>query len=159
MLDKIKAFFEDNLAPAEATASANSASGSLPVQLASCALLLEMVRIDKQTAVVEEQTLLKAMQQTFHIDSTQANKLVELAHDELEQSTDYFQFTSLINEYFSQAQKIEVIEAMWQIAYSDHEIDAHERHLMRKIGALLHVPHGDHMAAKARGKEKAGAPE
>lgn len=155
MLDKIKAFFDDNLSPIEAADRGGSRSAQA-VQLASCALLLEMVRIDKQTAVVEEQTLRTAMQRTFAIDSDQADRLIQLAHDELEQSTDYFQFTSLINEQFNQAQKIEVIEAMWQIAYSDHEIDAHERHLMRKIGALLHVPHGDHMAAKARGKEKAG---
>lgn len=155
MLDKIKAFFDDNLSPIDAAGTGGSRSAQ-SVQLASCALLLEMVRIDKQTAVVEEQTLLAAMQRTFEIDTDQASKLVELAHDELEQSTDYFQFTSLINQQFSQTQKIEVIEAMWQVAYSDHEIDAHERHLMRKIGALLHVPHGDHMAAKTRGKEKAG---
>lgn len=158
MLDKIKAFFDDNLSPVDVTESGGSRSAQA-VQLASCALLLEMVRIDKQTAVVEEQTLLAAMQRTFDVDASQASKLIQLAHDELEQSTDYFQFTSLINEKFSHAQKIEVIEAMWQIAYSDHEIDAHERHLMRKIGALLYVPHGDHMAAKTRGKEKAGAPD
>jgi len=158
LLDKIKAFFEDNLSPVQ-TEGGSYRHTVQAVQLASCALLLEMVRIDKQTTIVEEQTLLAAMQRTFELDAKQADRLLELARDELEQATDYFHFTSLINEQFSQAQKIEVIEAMWQIAYSDHEIDAHERHLMRKIGALLHVPHGDHMAAKSRAKEKAGAPD
>jgi len=130
MLAKIKALFDDNLTPAGGPEPGAHRSAQA-VQLASCALLLEMVRIDKQTAVVEEKTLLTAMQRTFNISAEQADRLVQLAHEELEQSTDYFQFTSLINEQFSQAQKIEVIEAMWQIAYSDHEIDAHERHLMR----------------------------
>lgn len=155
MLDKIKAFFEDNLSPANPAGLARSEPAAAhAVQLASCALLLEMVRIDAESAEVEEQTLMAAMQRTMGVTIQEAQALIDLAREELEQSTDYFQFTSLINEHFTQEQKIDVIEAMWQIAYSDEKIDAHERHLMRKIGALLHVPHGDHMAAKARGQQK-----
>ncbi|MGH1359229.1 MAG: TerB family tellurite resistance protein [Burkholderiaceae bacterium] len=156
MLDRIKAFFDQNLAPALGGSTPSGQNNAGRVQLASCALLLEMVRIDSETSVVEQQTVLKAMRLTFNLDEKEAQSLVALAQEELVQSTDYFQFTSLINEHFSQEQKIEVIEAMWQVAYSDHSIDAHERHLMRKISSLLHVPHGDHMAAKSRGKARAG---
>lgn len=156
MLDKIKAFYDQNLAPAIGGSGPAGPDATHRVQLASCALLLEMVRIDSDTAIVEQQTVLSAMRVTFKIDEQEAHSLMALAQDELVQSTDYFQFTSLINEHFTHEQKIEVIEAMWQVAYSDQSIDAHERHLMRKIGSLLHVPHGDHMAAKSRGKGKAG---
>lgn len=150
MLDKIKTFFEENLAPM--AQGSDPAVSAHRVQLASCALLLEMVRIDSDTSVVEQQTVLKAIRQSFDLSEQEAQTLMSLAAQELEQSTDYFQFTSLINQHFSPQQKIEVIEAMWRVAYSDKTIDAHERHLMRKIGSLLHVPHGDHMAAKARAK-------
>ena len=153
MLDKIKAFFEQNLAPV--ASGADQADATHRVQLASCALLLEMVRIDSDTSVVEQQTVVNAIRESFDLSDQEAQTLISLAEQELDQSTDYFQFTSLINQHFSPEQKIEVIEAMWQVAYSDQTIDAHERHLMRKISSLLHVPHGDHMAAKARGKARA----
>ena len=157
MLDKIKAFFEDHLAhDAGSGGGSRSAKGERAVQLASCALLLEMMRIDQESKLVEEQALRTAIQQTTQLDASAVDELIALAQAELDESVDYFQFTSLINEHFSPAQKLEVIEAMWLIAYSDHTIDAHERHLMRKISSLLYIQQGDHMAAKARARARAG---
>jgi len=72
------------------------------------------------------------------------------------QATDYFQFTSLINRHFSMDQKIRVIELMWSVAWADDELSPHERHLMRKIIDLLHVPHGDAVAAQARVRAERG---
>ena len=121
MLDKIKAFFEDHLAhDAGSGGGSRSAKGERAVQLASCALLLEMMRIDQESKLVEEQALRTAIQQTTQLDESAVDELIALAQAELDESVDYFQFTSLINEHFSPAQKLEVIEAMWLIAYSDH---------------------------------------
>ena len=157
MLDKIKTFFEAHLSLDPAHAGGRPTGGDAnAVRLASCALLLEMMRIDHKSAVVEEQTVREAIRRTMHLTGQEVSELIELAQAELDHSTDYFQFTSLINEHFTPAQKLDVIGAMWEIAYSDQTIDAHERHLMRKMEALLHVPHGDHMAAKARAKARIG---
>jgi uncharacterized tellurite resistance protein B-like protein len=51
---------------------------------------------------------------------------------------------------------LKVIEGMWAVAWADAEISAHERHLMRKIVDLLHVPHADAVAAQARARETSG---
>jgi uncharacterized tellurite resistance protein B-like protein len=45
---------------------------------------------------------------------------------------------------------------MWSVAWADDELSPHERHLMRKIVDLLHVPHGDAAAAQARARGGAG---
>jgi uncharacterized tellurite resistance protein B-like protein len=58
-----------------------------------------------------------------------------------------------MNDQFSQAQKIQVVESMWQVAYADGHIDAHENHLISKIAGLLHVTHGEYIAAKLHAKE------
>jgi uncharacterized tellurite resistance protein B-like protein len=79
--------------------------------------------------------------------------VIDLAEAEVKQATDYFQFTSLVNRHFTQEQKQSVIELMWQVAYADAEISAHENHLMRRIAELLHITHGDYIAAKMRAKE------
>ena len=60
-----------------------------------------------------------------------------------------------MNEQFSQAQKILVIELMWQVAYADGQLDANENHLISKVAGLLHVTHGEYIAAKMRAKEAA----
>jgi uncharacterized tellurite resistance protein B-like protein len=41
---------------------------------------------------------------------------------------------------------------MWQVAYADGVISAHENHLMRKIADLLYIPHSDYITAKMSAK-------
>ena len=85
---------------------------------------------------------------------------VLVAEQEVRQASDRFQFTSLINEQFSQAQKILVIEMMWRVAYADAVLTGSEQQTVRKIAELLHVPHGDYIHAKMRARAAAGlAPE
>ena len=49
-----------------------------------------------------------------------------------------------------------MIENMWQVAYADANLDAHENQLISKVAGLLHVTHGEYIAAKMRAKEDAG---
>ena len=72
-------------------------------------------------------------------------------------ANDYFSFSSLMNDSFTQEQKIQVVGFMWQVAYADGSIDENENHLISKIAGLLHVKHGDYIAAKMRAKEDAQA--
>ena len=60
-----------------------------------------------------------------------------------------------MNEHFTQAQKIHVVELMWQVAYADGHLDANENHLISKIAGLLHVTHGEYIAAKLHAKQAA----
>ena len=76
-----------------------------------------------------------------------------LAAEEARLATDYFQFTSLINKSFSAEQKVQVIEYLWQVAYADGHLDAHEQHFMRKIADLLYVSHADYVGAKQRARQ------
>ena len=58
-----------------------------------------------------------------------------------------------MNRHFTAPQKLAIVEMMWRIAYADAALSAHENHLMRKIGDLLHIPHGDLIAAKMRAQQ------
>ena len=61
-----------------------------------------------------------------------------------------------MNAQFTQAQKIQVVEYMWQVAYADGHLDAHENHVISKVAGLLHVTHGEYIAAKLHAKQAAG---
>ncbi len=50
-----------------------------------------------------------------------------------------------------------LVEALWQVAYADDHLDAHEQHTISKVAGLLHVTHGEYIAAKMRAKEAAQA--
>jgi uncharacterized tellurite resistance protein B-like protein len=132
-----------------------AASGDEPhrLQLATAALLVEVVRGDGGIDADERAVLEAAIATKFSLAPAEAAELIDLAEQEARLANDSFQFTSLINRSFSQAQKLRVVELMWEVAYADARLSAHEQHVLRKLAELLHVPHGDYIAAKIRARD------
>ena len=148
MLSTIRDFFERNIAGAPA-------QDGHSIELATAALLVEVMRIDAGTTAAERAAVQRAIREKFGLSEAETSALIALAEEEMRNATDYYQFTSLINQRFSQAQKERVLELMWRVAYADSVIDAHEQHLMRKIAALLHLPDSAYIAAKLRARDAA----
>ncbi len=144
MLANIKRFFE-NLSP-DIPPSQEQQQHAL--QLAVCVLLVEMGRVDGKMSNQEFQRLCEIMDRQFSLTSEEKQELTELAQQELNEATDYYQFTAVLNKHFSPEEKLKVIEHLWEIAYVDEKIDAHEEHYLRKIHSLLHISHSQFMQAK-----------
>lgn len=146
MLTALRRFFDEHIAAGE-----DAPPDEHRLQVATAALLAEVMRLDGQ-AEPERLAVLKAVQRNFGLSDEEARTLVELAENEAREAVDYYQFTSLINRSFSAGQKVHIVELMWQVAYADATLSAHEQHVMRKIADLLYVAHGDYIAAKLRAK-------
>lgn len=151
MLKAIADFFERQLGGSGAHARPQHT-----IELATAALLAEMARVDGEISPRERETALRAVREKLGLSQAEADELFTLAEQEARQATDYFQFTSLINRHFDADQKARVIELMWRVALVDDEIDAHERHLIRRIADLIHVPHADFVHAQRRAQESRG---
>ena len=150
MLNTIRAFFDRNIG-----GPANSVAERHSIQLATAALLVEVVRSDAAIEPREQQVVLRAVREKFGLSADEAQTLFRLAEEEVRTANDYYQFTSLINRQFSQQQKLRVIELMWEVAYADTELSAHENHVLRRIAELLHVTHNDYITAKIRARDAA----
>ncbi|MCU0940901.1 MAG: TerB family tellurite resistance protein, partial [Burkholderiaceae bacterium] len=124
MLKSILEFFDQRIGHA-------ASAGAPSIQRATAALLAEMVRIDRDITPEEQAIAQRAIREKFGLSQADAAELLHLADAEARDATDYYQFTSLINRDFTQEQKERVIELLWQVAYADDELSAHELHLMR----------------------------
>jgi len=106
MLTSIKQFFNEYIVPQEQ-------EEELPehaLQLATAALLIEMMRMD-DNVVVEEQRVVKDILNTrFSLSDDEMARLMALAEEEASGLADYYQFTSLINKNFTSPQKINLVE-------------------------------------------------
>lgn len=122
------------------------------LQLATAVLLIEIMRSDADSTDDEQATILKILKERFQLSDTEVAQLSELGHQTAKAAHDFHQFTSLINRELELAEKIRIIEYLWQVAYADNQISAHENHLMRKMADLLYIPHGDYIAAKMRAR-------
>ena len=149
MIASIQEFFNQFIAPVSRPAEGDSTRG---LQIATAALLLEMMRMDNRIADEERDAIATTLRQQFDLDAEQFATLLALAEQEAHEASDYYQFTSLINKSCNAAQKNQIIENMWRVAMVDGHLDAHELHLMRKIADLLYVGHADYVAAKQRAR-------
>lgn len=153
MLRALKDLFDSLLAP---QAQRSEAEQTHFLQLATAVLLVEVMRADPALGVAERRAVVAALRQKFALSDEEIEELVALAEETARGASDFHQFTSALNEGFSQEQKIRIVENMWRVAFADGHLDAHENHLISKVAGLLHVTHGEYIAAKMRARESAG---
>lgn len=149
MINAARRFFDRHIAP-----QPDAPPDEHRLQLATAALLAEVMQLDGQEDV-ERRAMLDAVRRRFDLSHDDARALVELAQVEAREAVGYYQFTSLINREFSAQQKVQIVELMWNVAYADATLSAHEQHVIRKIADLLYVSHSDYIAAKLRAKAAA----
>lgn len=152
MLRTLKDLFDAFTAPA---AQPSPTERQHTVQLATAVLLVEVIKADPATGPDEQAALFAALTAKFALTPDELARLVELAEATAKGLYDYHRFTSTLNERFTQEQKIQVVEAMWQIAFADGHLDVHENHLISKVAGLLHVTHGEYIAAKLHARAAA----
>lgn len=147
MLNKLSDFLSSIIAPANGESRPEHS-----LQLATAVLLIEVMRSDAENTDVEQAAILNILKGRFQLADAEVTQLAELGHRTAQAANDLHQFTSLINRELALPEKIRIVEYMWQVAYADRQISAHENHLMRRMADLLHISHGDYVAAKARVK-------
>ena len=147
MINTLRHFFDTYLAP---DGSAGGTSVEERTRLAVAALLLEIAESDFAEAPEEQREIASVVQAQFELTPQEAADLINHAQVEHAESTDYFQFTRLINQHYSMAQKIGLVESLWRVAFADHKLHRYEEHVIRRLSDLIHVSHKDFIAAKHR---------
>jgi uncharacterized tellurite resistance protein B-like protein len=153
MLDSIRQFVARRMTP-EAARVPGAARPVPEVQLAACALLLELAHADSEFSAAERAHIQNALTRHFGLDDATAGDLITLAESERRQSIDHFQFTRLINEQYDLGQKMVLAEVMWGVILADGTIAEHEAYLVRKLANLLNLEPG--YLAQARRSASAG---
>ena len=101
------------------------------------ALLVHAARIDEnyssKEAEIIKQTLIKIGAKNEDI-----NEILEKGKKIEEDSNQILDFTKEVKNMSNQ-KKIEIIENLWRIIYSNNEADIYETSLMRKLAGLLYI--------------------
>ena len=147
MIDAISEFFRDRL-----QVQKNSDSAEDAARLAAAALLFEAAMSDYDLGEEERTIIQQLVREQFDLDDTDASVLATLAQQRVRESVGLHGFTSLINQHWSEKDRLNLVEQMWRVVYADGRLDDHELHLMRKIQRLLHIPQKDFVSAKLRHK-------
>ena len=140
MFDRLKAWLTEG--------DRQASGGADELRLGVAALLMEAARIDGRLDSVERAAVRRLLQQRFALGDEAASLLAEAAERQAERSTQLFGMTRLINDRFSLARRIELIEMLWEVAYADGTLDPLEDAMLRRVAGLVDV--SDHERGEAR---------
>ena len=154
MFDHLRKIFRAETPSQVSNHSKEDRSETKKLQIATCAIFLEMAKSDDNCTNEERQEILSIMQKTFDLEKEYTNELIELAKSRLVQSISIYEFTGIINNNFSPEEKFELMKNLWRLIYTDQKLDKYEDQLVKRIGTMLHLEHKDVIAAKLMVKEE-----
>ena len=143
MLTKITMFFQflnDESSPGDEQA--------ISLEIACAVLLCEVMRADGHFAPQEQAHISEILMTQFQLSPAEVDEIIDQAIRLSEHATDFYQFTSKINQHYSLEQRIDMVCLLWQLAYADGELAAIEEHIIRKIADLLYLNHHEYIQAK-----------
>ncbi|RLA49313.1 MAG: TerB family tellurite resistance protein [Gammaproteobacteria bacterium] len=145
MIAALKALFES-------PARESEESQRQRLQLVAAALLIETARADFIQDAAEQAALEELLSGSLQLDKQEVRELMVLAENRADEATSLYEFTRVINDYYSAAQKLQLISAMWVVAYADGNLDKYEEHLIRQVAELTYVTHQDYIQCKLAAK-------
>ncbi len=147
MKNLVKKFFQKD---AVEKAEFQEVDSTERIQVATCALLLEVANSDDEFSDIERDSIIQILKRDFNLSDKYVQELMELSDRERKESIDLWKFTHLINEHYSPGEKIKIIEMVWKVIYADGKLDKYEDHLAHKLSNLLKLTHKQLIDAKLK---------
>jgi uncharacterized tellurite resistance protein B-like protein len=133
-----------------------SASGPVPShsfqerQLAAAALMVEAATMDSEFETQERARIQQLLQNHFALSDLEATQLLAEAETAAAASVEWHSFTRAIKNGFEPAERIALIEMLWEVAYADGVLHDYEASLLRRITGLIYVSDRDSGEARKR---------
>lgn len=123
---------------------------------AVAALLVAAASADGVYDAVEAATITRVLAGHFSLDAIAAEALRGDGEIAYREANDLVRFTRAIKRVVPHKERVDLIEAIWEVAYSDGARDHTESALVRKLCGLLYVEDRDAGLARQRVKARLG---
>ena len=145
MLKKLKQFF-----PSSTDDDSNAVES---LQLAAATLMVEVLSADSVVDEREVQHSLKLLANRFNLQQNDLDELFNTAREKSDEAISLHSFTREICDQLDNIERVKLLAMLWEIALVDNELDANERHLIRKIASLLYLNDKQIIQAKELAKQ------
>ena len=93
------------------------------LQLAVAALLVEAARMDDHFDASERAVIERLLATRFQLPPEATGRLLDAAERAADHSTQLFRFTHLAVQRLDAAERVRLIEMLWEVAYADGTLD------------------------------------
>ncbi len=147
MLDKVKSFIDRMLNESETLTDLSN-----DVQFAAALLLVEVMNADDKIDEREKNAVQQGLKNFFELTDEKVWEVFEIAKNRAKDMIPLQQYTSILNKALEPEAKLKLLEQIWQVVFSDDEMDKYEESLVRQIAELLYIRHSDFILARQRAK-------
>ncbi|MGH7097534.1 MAG: TerB family tellurite resistance protein [Stellaceae bacterium] len=142
MIESIRQLLSEVFAPEE--------DGGDPLEVALAALLVETATSDHHFDERERVVIGRLLERRFDLSPERAGELLAAGAREAEREAEIFHLIRTLNERLSHAERVELIEMLWEVAYADGVLDQYEDSLLRRVGGLTYVDDRERGLARRR---------
>jgi uncharacterized tellurite resistance protein B-like protein len=143
-------FIHDFLFRRKGKAPAGEPHAQAELRLAAAALLVEAAKLDGEFDGMERARIATLLKDRFGIDGADVAELIEAADEETELAGGLYGFTKEVRLNFDHAERISMIEMLWEVAYADGSLHDFESNMLRRVAGLLYVTDRDSGEARKR---------
>jgi uncharacterized tellurite resistance protein B-like protein len=126
------------------------------LRLAVAVLLVEAAHRDDQFGAEERAVIEKLLTEKFALSKDECDQLMTVGEKTASRMVQLHPYTHAIFEQMDPAERIQLIEMLWEVVYADGVLDPEEDALIRKIGGLIYITDRDRMLARKRVLERMG---
>ena len=106
------------------------------------ALLIHAAKMDENYTDIERGIISRALSDFTHLPKNKIDEIIKLAEEKEKNSNQIIEYTKEIKKN-SMDFRLQIIELLWNIIYSDGIADQYETNLIRRICGLLYISDKD----------------
>lgn len=126
------------------------------LEVAVAAVLVEAASLDDRFDEAERRSIEQILAGRFGMTPGSARRLLEEAAHAAAASVQLHGFLRRIRGAFGPAERVGLIEMLWEVAYADGVLDPREDAMIRRIAGLVDVEDRDRIEARRRVRARLG---
>ena len=119
-----------------------------------CGLMIEAANTDGKITQEELNKISLSLINVFKEDPKIVEESLGKAFENKDNSKSLYFYTSKLNKSYTDQQKIQLIEVLWEIILADNELHDFETNLIRRLAGLLYISDVECGNAKIRVENK-----
>lgn len=128
-------------------------------RVAAAALLFHVGEADGAVTEAELATLRASLAVEFGLDERETSEVLDRGREADQDAVDLYRFTTVLRAGLDEAQRIRLVELLWDMTYADGVVHELEDNTIWRIADLLGVSSRDRMLMKRRAAARSGQAE
>jgi len=119
-------------------------------RLAAAALLFHLIDVDGVIDDTESTKLQEILQDHYSLTEAETKELIKIAKLRDSEAVDLYGFTSILKRKTDEAERLAIVEMMWEVVYADGHVHEFEDNTIWRVAELLGVSTRDRMTLRQK---------